>query len=134
MTCDDYYQATDAAAAFMRLRLEELAATATAATSGEWLPLDDGVQSADNESEWPVSETVSALDRQDREHIVLNNPRTVLASVAADRRLLDTYEQAGSVAQPDPANTGYLDGIAHAVRCRAAAWAKHPDYKQEWRP
>lgn len=134
MTRDDYYQATDAAAAFVRLRLEELAAAATAATSGEWLPLNSGAQSADNEGEWPVSETVSALGRQDRDHIVLNNPRTVLASVAADRLLLDTYEQAGNVAHPDPAGTGYLDGIAHAVRCRAAAWHKHPDYKQEWRP
>jgi hypothetical protein len=134
MTRDDYYQATDAAAAFMRLRLEELAATATAAMPGEWLPLDSGVHSADDESEWPVSETVSALDRRDREHIALNDPRTVLASVAADRSLLYAYERACNVAQPDPHDSGYLDAIAYAVRCRASAWAKDPGYKQEWRP
>jgi hypothetical protein len=132
MTREDYHQATDAAAAFMRLRLEELSATATAtaATSGEWLPSNSGVQPADNEGEWPVSDTVSAPDRQDP----LNNPHTVLASVAADRLLLDAYEQACNVTQPDPRDTGYLDAIAYAVRCRAAAWAKDPGYKQEWRP
>jgi hypothetical protein len=130
MTRDHYHQATDAAAAFMRLRLEELSAMATAATSGEWPPPDSGVQPADSEGEWPVSETVPARDRQDP----FNNPHTVLASVAADRLLLDAYEQACNVAQPDSHATGYLDAIAYAVRCRAAAWAKDPGYKQEWRP
>lgn len=126
MTRDDYYWATDAAAAFMRARLEELRAAATAAKaslSGHWHVDSEGNVQDQNTG-----------DGETAAHIIINDPATVLASVAADRLLLDAYAQAGNVARPNPADSGYLDGIAYAVRCRASAWANDPGYKQEWRP
>lgn len=147
---DDYYRLTDAAAAFLRARLAESEAAANAATPGQWHKeppwaaspaVDPGpgfavVMNAVGETVVAIEEPAWEGERAqaDAAHIALNNPDAALTSAAADRALLSAYEQAGNVAQPDPADSGYLQGLALAVRCRAAAWSGHKDYRPEWAP
>lgn len=102
-----------------RLRgvLDDVERAAKAATPGPWYALDGGVINDDN-TQWPVSETESDRDRDDRVHIARHNPKHVLNVVAAHRRILelhgDQHECPGSpgAAQWPPQPCATLQALA----------------------
>ena len=128
MNGDDYYRATDAAAAFMRARLDELEAAAKRVNS-IWRADEPGTGVVFVGGEPLIEAHIGGL----AERIELNQPSAVLDSITADRALLDAYDQACNIAQGDPTDTAYIDGIAHAIRCRVSAWNRHPGYLAEWK-
>lgn len=131
--------------AFVRARLDEIEALATAATPGPWWSDED-------ENCWRLHGVAMRIPPQmdglipeqvvnaqilkapkrgtpyaeywpgaaDSRHITMNDPARVLRDVEAKRKIVDAYERA-----PDWA--GRED-----VRWIAAIDADHPDYKQEW--
>ena len=58
-------------------------------------------------------------------HIARHDPARVLAEVDAKRRLLAMHEEAIRVEQ-------FV--LTEALRAFAAAYADHPDYREEWKP
>jgi hypothetical protein len=55
-------------------------------------------------------------------HIARHDPSRVLASIAADRRMIEEYRH-------------YPDSVVRTcVEARAAVHSDHPDYRQEWKP
>lgn len=132
-------------AEFAKARLDEDEAVAKAATPGPWLALDGGVQSADNESQWPVGETDSERDRADRVHIARHDPARALREVAAKRKRLTLMieataemdklladEHAGDVARAMA--IGRARAATVGVKIDAEIWHDHPDYDQKWTP
>ncbi|MCW2938475.1 MAG: hypothetical protein JWN00_1460 [Actinomycetia bacterium] len=58
-----------------------------------------------------------------------------LCEVEADRRLIREYEEAVAFYnQNRSAPAGEVTGLRTAIKCRAAVYADHPDYLQEWAP
>lgn len=112
---------------FLEARYDEDEAVAKAATPGAWLALDGGVQSADDESQWPVSQTGSARDRQDRVHIARHDPARALREIETGRAIIAAFrdEHRGS---PDS-----YDGFWCAILAAAYAYADHPDYRPYWK-
>ena len=128
--------------AFFSARLDEVEAAAAAASDGPWTPwrgkpaelglrfLKYGVMlPSDMEGSPALIATASWMDA---EHIALNDPVAVLADVAADRALLAAYEQAGAVARFPDHEGGYATGMEDAIRIRAARFALHPEYREDW--
>ncbi|MEU8279545.1 DUF6221 family protein [Microbispora bryophytorum] len=73
-------------------------------------------------------------------HIALHDPASVLADIAAKRKILDALAPdieafSGEVAQADAAErmANWLRAVA-VVRLLAEPYASHPDYREEWRP
>jgi hypothetical protein len=118
---------TDAAAAFMRARLDENEPVARAAIDAPaiWQP-DEGFCLRDCSGDRIPSAWA--------EHYAGHDPAAVLDSIDADRELLRAWEEVGNVAQPDTGDDGYAEGISYAIRSRAAAWRKHADYQEAWKP
>ncbi len=59
----------------------------------------------------------------------------VLRDIEADRRLLDTCEEARDFYDRNPsASAGELWGLFTAVQIRAARYADHAEYRPNWRP
>ncbi|MEU8723531.1 DUF6221 family protein [Streptomyces antimycoticus] len=90
------------------------------------------------------------------EHIARHDPARVLRDVEAKRAILSAYERALAIAAqwgenlqawekgevpPHPgtvvSNSSQAmeqPGLHAAMRCFAAVYAGHPDYREEWRP
>ncbi len=75
----------------LRTALDRAEATARAATPGPWHALDGGVVDDDHE-QWPVADTDSKRNREDRVFIAANDPAHVLLTVAAHRRIVDRHQ------------------------------------------
>lgn len=91
-----------ALAGFLASCVDDDEAAAKAATPGPWLALDGGVQCAIDECVWPVSQTESARDREDRVHIARNDPARALREAEFKRKVIArhvhvdaSYEVAG---------------------------------------
>jgi hypothetical protein len=63
----------------------------------------------------------------------VHDPASVLADVAADRAILEMYRQSRGAQFPD-FDGGFATAAEEALAHRAARFASHPDYRQEWRP
>jgi hypothetical protein len=71
------------------------------------------------------------------EHIARHDPARVLADVAADRALLTALSEAAKAdlgITGEPYDAGWCEALELAVKIRAARFADHPDYRQEWKP
>lgn len=69
-------------------------------------------------------------------HIAANDPASVLAQVAADRKLLDLYRASLEVGERTLWNGGEYARIAaleDVIKVRAEAYSNHPGYREEWR-
>jgi Family of unknown function (DUF6221) len=70
-------------------------------------------------------------------HIARHDPARALREVEAGRKLLTRYAEAREFFER-PVNAGYpageVTGLRMAIRCRAAIWDGHPDYRPEWKP
>lgn len=64
--------------------------------------------------------------------IAANDPASVLAQVAADRKLLDAWDACETGFRDF--NAGYSDGLYAAIQIRAEAYAEQPGYREGWRP
>lgn len=67
--------------------LDERERLARAATPGPWHALDGGVVDDDHE-QWPVADTDSKHNREDRVFIAANDPTHVLRVITAHREVL----------------------------------------------
>lgn len=83
----------DEMAAFVEARVAEDDAAARAASQGEWIALDGGVQAIadDDQIQWPVADTQSERNREDRVHIARHQPARVLLEIEAKRAILRDY-------------------------------------------
>lgn len=124
---------------FLRARLDEREAVALAATPGPWEfegddPTDDEVYTVhDGEHGDLVGNVVAFARGGDRQqpntvHIADNDPKFVLADVAAKRQILDFIEE-----NPPCLDGGYAytDPILAML---ALPHAGHPDYREDWKP
>jgi hypothetical protein len=150
---------SDDLVAFLRVRLDETAAKARAATPGpwEWTPKEDVWNQCgptliraghDGEGGRELTQVLSGwghdawgmeVSEADAAHIAHHNPAFVLANVGAQRRFLDQFEQlAGEAASSDylvrgPARIA-LSVLEPVLRLHALPYVDHPDYKPEWKP
>jgi hypothetical protein len=150
----------EALIAFWRDRLDEAEAAARAATPGNWQagPEDDHSAAGFYAIEIVVLEDPGAAvaellggpyegdcTRADAAHIARHDPASVLRDIAADRAILDMLEEQPGRDLPD----GISDGrdpdeqeadeaarqtLEQVARIRAARFASHPAYRQEWAP
>lgn len=123
-------QAGAGIAEFLKARLDEDEAAARAATPGPWLALDGGVQSAGDEWQWPVADTDSARNREDRAHVARHDPARALREVATKRRIV----KMASVLARTPPNPAVGAFGTEMLKQLAAVWSDHPAYRPEWRP
>jgi hypothetical protein len=86
---------------------------------------------------WKAERTVVVLDTGAEipevylaiaDHIARFDPARVLKEAAAKRALLDAYEAAREAGS----TVGYREGLRHALRSLASAYAGHDDYREEW--
>lgn len=123
---------------FLRARLDEDEELAQAAPRGPWgedashCVVDaTGVRVICSVNGGTLRPTLAV-----RAHVLGHDPARVLREVEAKRQLLTEYAE---VAHNDGAGSyeygyGWADGLGLAVRCTAAAYADHPDYRPEWAP
>lgn len=143
--------------AFWRARLDEAERIAQAAGGDHWADTGDVVSQALAEGDygprgyWVASASFACegeaepLHDGHAAHIAANDPASVLTDIAADRKLLDMYEEqpgrylpkgVGDGRDPeerecDAAIKAVLEAVA---RIRVARFASHPGYREEWRP
>lgn len=117
--------------AFMRDRLREREAKATAALPGPWVVEEHTYETVVTSDGGKVVASVEGL--RDGWHIADNDPRFVLADVDTKRRLLTQFELRGNSVRRtvQPATGGAWDDL---LRILALPYANHPDYRPEWRP
>ncbi|MFF5261342.1 DUF6221 family protein [Actinomadura viridis] len=75
------------------------------------------------------------------EHIVRHDPARVLAEVDAKRETVRLYEEAVGFVEMAKSHgheaTHYevaAESYLNVIRCDAAVYADHADYREEWRP
>jgi hypothetical protein len=86
-----------------------------------------------------VATTGEAVERRhlvDAEHIARHDPARVLREIDAKRKLLAAYAEvaANDVDESYEYAYGWANGLGHAVRLLAEAYADRPGYREEWRP
>lgn len=123
-------------AAWLGEQIDHDEQVALAATPGPWHALDGGVIN-DDEDQWPVANTESARNREDRVHIALHDPARVLRQVAAHRAIVKMYKNAvtardgGSVsAWNRGVDHGAADVLGDVVRSVAAIYSDRPGYQE----
>jgi hypothetical protein len=117
-------------AEFLEARYAEREAAAKAAKrdeSGNWLASVDGEVFADEDR------YVCSAIEVDATHIMLSDPASVLADIAAKRRLLKLHS-----AEPGQ-HPGFCWHDKHELPCPTqrllgAPFAAHPDYQEGWKP
>jgi hypothetical protein len=122
---------------WLRAQLDEDERVARGATPGPWTVSRSGEDVHSYDQGLTVSEGFSGgpWSKVNPVHIARWDPARVLAEVAADRRLLDEYEQARTyydLHREAPAGEAY--GLLTAVKIRALPYADKPGYREEWRP
>lgn len=142
---DAFNARVKAMADFVDARLDEDDSAADAATEGEWIALDGGVQSLDDETQWPVADTQSGRNREDRVHIARHDPARTLREVAAKRSRVKELRRWAAKADdvrrhPDRYGGGLrgeilgsLMSYLHAVSVDAEIWSAHDAYDPGWR-
>jgi hypothetical protein len=118
----------DDLAAFLKARLDEDEAAASAASPGPWRLNAEGdeVLAVDDVT---VAEAFALSGRQLRataDHIARHDPARVLREVAAGRAILTAYWAASS--QPEEG------GLEAAVRHLAVVYSDHRGYRAKWKP
>jgi hypothetical protein len=104
--------------AFLKARLDEDEAAAKA-----WLPFGNP-------------------DAAARDHVARYDPGRVLAEVDAKREVIRLYEDTIATIemlkshgwQSTSAHEVAAESYLNVIRAHAAAYADHPDYRDEWRP
>jgi len=141
--------------AFLRARLDERESVALAAqgtTEGRW-EQDDPIRAhgriIDDYGDF-VTHDEGAPSQEQAQHIADNDPRFVLADVAAKRRLLAGHgpgrwvDESGGRWKDEPDNWDppwqrcageeWTSYPCETVRLLALPYAGHPDYREEWKP
>lgn len=115
---------------FLRARLDDDAATATAAGGGPWTD-EEGFADVDPWFELPTELA---------NHALRHDPTRVLAEVNAKRRMVElhakghecsTMDQTGEI---DPCTWVPAGETCTTLDLLALPYADHPDYKDAWRP
>lgn len=133
--------AMDDLIAFMKARLDEDEAIATAAaqfgTDGfsgrpQWINQYGMVVDA-TDSDWAIVDLggTAVSGEPVYAHIARHDPARTLREVAADRALLAEYDELANGLSAYMYMAGALEGI---IRYRVTVWSDHPDYRDEWRP
>lgn len=143
---------TDDLDAWLRVQLDEDERVAEAARHGavgRWEQGGAGYNGATVEYEghpdgWPshaAGDGVVVYDegvpsREQARHIARWDPARALGDIAADRRIIQMFEQrAQEGRQPGGEVFGYhATGLLIAIRCRAEVYADRDGYREEWRP
>lgn len=135
--------------AFLRARLDEDAAVARAAAEhddgaghdvqgapGTWTFVPDEDFFGAVHPGGAIGPRVGHVNRAAwGQHIALHDPARVLADIEAKRRIIRAHEKwcDGRCAAPYP--EGGFDAAHYwSIESLAAAYAAHPDYREEWRP
>jgi hypothetical protein len=111
---------------FLRARLDDDAATATAAGGGPWTD-EEGFADVDPWFELPAELA---------NHALRHDPARVLAEVDAKRQILDGYAQLHTSRDRLHDTALHLQHhvLGSVVRLLALPYADHPDYQDAWRP
>ncbi len=99
----------------------------------QWLWLGSGMVAIRGQPEECVA--VSVRHNGIAAHIAVNDPAQVLADVAADRRIVarcEQWQQDSRSADPPAVALGIAAEVI--VRELAARYARHPNYRTDWRP
>ena len=124
---------------FLAARLDEVKATAAAAThggNGRWVLQGHPSESAmiwDSNGSAVVYNEGSPSEAE-AAHIVLHDPAHVLREVEAGRKLLAASQKAVREADFPDWHGGYASGLEDAVKYRAEVYDSHPDWDEAWRP
>ena len=110
---------------FLRARLAEDEARARDAESGEWRNDKRHAIEADGTVVWDRD-----LKPDDAAFIVHNQPKRVLADIAAKRRIVEFY----AVAMQEGDEPDVIHAYADVCEALASVYADHPDYRPEWAP
>lgn len=131
--------------AFLHARLDEDAAVARAASDGPWR------SAAGPEKTWQshrdLIHPVATWDRMvgapvimtamqaDADHIARHDPARVLADIEAKRRIIRAHGKWCDGRCEAPYPEGGFDAAHYwSIKSLAAAYAGHPDYREEFRP
>jgi hypothetical protein len=127
---------------FLRARLDEDESTARAADGDkiEATPLYEGVAyltlRGDHKDRYTGELPATLAD-----HAARHDPARVLAEVDGKRQILRALESAEVALrntepgkEPCELMTGATNSLRAVARMLAAAYADHPDYRDEWRP
>ncbi len=120
---------------FLRARTEDDRQVAMVASLAPW-------ESSGNDGlVWSarIGDPVSgSTELADAKHISLHDPARVLAEVEAKRGIIDNAEAARDQFHHDGGRDPELELAAAtwelALRVLGAAYAGHPDYREDWRP
>ena len=128
---------TDPMIAFLRDRLDEDSALASAASPGPWHvnAESDEVLAADDVT---VAEGFALSGQQLRattEHVARHDPARVLREVESKRGILRAHAKwcQGECEAKYPGG-GFDAAHYWSIKSLAAAYDDHPDYRDEWRP
>jgi hypothetical protein len=131
-------------AAFYAARLDEEEALAKAAGGGEWRT--ECTCGAGDCRGYPGCERITGEDItiypegghdcDQAGYIAANDPKSTLASAAADRAILARYE---ALRHPSSLSDRLMfpslaEVVLACIRDRAARFSAHPDYRAEWKP
>lgn len=114
-------------------QLDDDERAARAATPGPWHAQDGGVVSDDDE-QWPVAETQSARDREDRVHIARHDPARVLREIDAKRRIIDQHKRYAAERRRMMGGWDPQSDDSPILAALASVYADRPGFREEWRP
>jgi hypothetical protein len=133
----------DGLVAFVRARLDEVAAVAAATADTQATRIDPSWSVRDDGSHctivWAgsIHEVASRMADEPAAHIALQDPAHTLRDIASKRLILDEVEYWTEKIQTTPDYPGVADrfdvarGIGYLL---ALPFEHHPEYREEWRP
>jgi len=131
---------TDDLITFLRARLDEDQAVAQAATAGPWTTMGQRVMAPSPPSTRPgvgmaAGHAAASADfNETAAHIARHDPARVLAEVEAKRILLGDHERFVAERRRMMGGWDSYPEASPVLTAFAAAYADHPDYREEWRP
>jgi hypothetical protein len=140
----------DELVAFWNLRLCELedAAKEAAEGPGDIWTAGDGGEDRERDGVLYDRDRLHVLGwfddhREAAEHAARNDPKSVLADVAADRRLMQIWDNSPKAWRDAPAginpvmiaeNNKEAEVLEEVIKVRAGRFADHPAYQEKWKP
>jgi len=143
----------DGLIAFWRNRLDEREKTAQLAGGGEWRTECECEGLCEDYPSCSVVVGVKSNDitiyaegghdANQADHIAANDPKAVLADIAADRALIDLYQGQAGRDLPEGVHDGrdpdeqerdedVKEALGEAVKIRAARFSSHSGWREEW--